>query len=209
MAVLDPEDELFFGLPLTTARVKDLPFDADSYFLYEAAIAAISIVFFRCTVPFKKDEPVVLRWFFAIVLGFLAFSKKSYTLISAVELFSYLVPVVLGSNLSAVKAKTSLPENFLRLALVAVSGCFSLMISHYAASGELMRHLSLITPAYVSNLMHALIPIDEVAAAYNIMAKFQKKEILDQQIDHLLFVTFHMQVSTSRESLFGISSWQL
>lgn len=194
MTVSDPEDEFFFGLPLSTARVPDLSWDADSYFLYEAAIAAISIVFFRCTVPFKKDEPVALRYFFAVVLGFLAYSKKSYTLISAVELFSYTVPVVLGSNLSAVKAKLPLPDQLLRLLLIAASGCLSLMISHYVASGELMSHLRRITPDYISNICYALIPIEEVAAAYNIMAKFQKKEILDRQIHHLLFVTFHMQV---------------
>lgn len=194
MTVSDPEDEFFFGLPLSTARVPDLAWDADSYFLYEAAIAAISIVFFRCTVPFKKDEPVALRYFFAVVLGFLAYSKKSYTLISAVELFSYTVPVVLGSNLSAVKAKLPLPDQLLRLLLIAASGCLSLMISHYVASGELMSHLRGITPDYISNICYALIPIEEVAAAYNIMAKFQKKEVLDRQIHHLFFVTFHMQV---------------
>ena len=192
MTVTAPDDELFFGLPLSTARAKDLALDADSYFLYEAVIAGISILFFRSTVYLKR-EPAALRWFFALVLGFLAASRKSYTLISAVELFSYFVPWLLGSNLAPFKNKTPLPENLLRLSLIAASGCFSMMFSHYAASGELMKHLSLITPASVTAMFHALIPIDEVAAAYNIMAQFQKKAILDQQIDHLLFVTFHIQ----------------
>lgn len=195
MTVTAPDDELFFGLPLSTHRSTAQDFGLDdeySYFLYEALIACISIVFFRCTLHGKK-EPAALRWFFAIVLGFLAGTRKSYTLISAVELFSYLVPWLLGVNLSSIKAKTPLPDNLLRLSLIAVSGCFSLMLSHYAGSGELMRHLGLITPNSVTDMFHALIPIDEVVAAYNIMAKFQKKKILDQQIEHLFFVTFHLQ----------------
>ena len=206
MTVSDPDDELFFGLPLTTARVVQnlqhsssplVDYDADSsYFLYEATIAAISIVFFRCTVPFKKDEPVALRYFFAAVLGFLAYSKKSYTLISAVELFSYLVPTVLGSNLSVITAKLPLPlpDPVLRLILIAVSGGCSLIISQYAASGDLLNHFRLLTPDFITNIFLGLIPIEEVTAAYNIMAKFQKKDILDRQINHLFFVTFHMQV---------------
>jgi len=179
-------DEYFFGLALTTHRdhIKE------SYFLYEALIAGISIAFFRSTVHWK-NEPPALSWFFALSLGFLALNKKPYSLILAVELFSCLVPLILTSNLTT--WKTPLPDHILRLVLIAASGCFSMVIMHYAASGQLWDHLSLITPASVTNMLHTLIPIEEVLAAYNIMSKFQKKHILDQQLQHLLFVTAHIQ----------------
>jgi hypothetical protein len=88
--------EYFFGLALTTHRDVLLGPDAVSYFVYEGLIAAISILFFRTTVQiFDAPEPVTLRWFFAVLLAALAYCKKSYELILAVQLFSFAVPWVL------------------------------------------------------------------------------------------------------------------
>jgi len=186
-ATADYQYEQFFGLPLSTHRARE---EADDYFLYEAMIAGISILFFRSTVHWK-EEPATLRWFFALVLGFLSFFRKSsYQLIYAVEGFSFFVPLILGSEISFI---WPLPEKATRLALIALVGVVSMLVSHWAASGDMIWFFSLITPTYVVDIWYLLLPIDEVKAAYHIMGKFQKAYVLSKQVSHLLFVTFHIQ----------------
>lgn len=184
-----PEEEYFFGIPLSTHRDRELGPDTASYFLYEALIAAISIGFFRSTVHWKND-PKALRWFFASVLAFLAYWKKSYKLISAVEMFSYAVPWFLSPKPAI---NVPLPDKLSRLLLIALSGLLSMIISHYAASGDLLNMIKLITPNYINKLLHTLIPIDEIYGSYDIMAKFQDPVVLNRQVCQLLFVTFHIQ----------------
>ncbi|CAB9516856.1 expressed unknown protein [Seminavis robusta] len=185
------EDELFFGVPLSTDRRSTT---ATTFFQFEALIAAISILFFRTTWNIKS-EPVALRWFFALILAVLAFSQKSYELVSAVELFSYAVPWILVVDQSAVPLWLSsrLPETTWRLLLIAVSGMVSCVLCHAVASGDCLWAVQLVTPTSVITALYALIPIEEFRAAYEILEQFQPPAVLRQQVHHLLFVTFHIQ----------------
>lgn len=212
-----------------------------SHFQYEAAIAAVSIAFFRATVRIQSNrhhqqptdhrssgEPRALTWFFTILLAGLAFYKKnSYELIAAVELFSYTVPWLLAMRFtrkdtdflsSTRSAKTARAvdhdENkisslrrllrhgdfFIRLLLIALSAFLSLVLAHVIANGTLWHLLvkRLLPHRLVRGLrsiLDRLFPITELEAAYAVLAQFaMSTRSLNQQVYHLLFVTFHIQV---------------
>lgn len=205
------DTELFFGLPLTTHRDHGLGTTVDTYFQYEALIAAISILFFRSSVYYggggagkkkkttKKDNAlVIIRWCFALLLAFLAYKRKSYELIISIEIFSYAVPIFLRP-VHQLPFKKFFPSEFpsivIRILGILISGFMSISLCHSAASGSLLRFLSFITPKYIIDVLNILFPIQEVTAAYQIMTKFQNPIVLRKQINHLLFVTFHIQVS--------------
>lgn len=184
---MEAEDPTFFGLVLSTHRPKNMGIDATSYFPYEPLIAAISIVFFRTTVSFQA-EPLALKWFFSLLLAFLAYSRKSYELITAVELFSYSVPYLL-----IVRDKFG-QQAITRLLYISGSALVSLLLVHLAANGSLFRLFVWVTPNLVVRSMKHLIPVDEMVEAYEIMVAFLDERILVKQLRHLFFVTFHIQV---------------
>jgi hypothetical protein len=211
--------EYFFGLALTTHRDKELGSEAVSYFVYEGLIAAIAILFFRSTVQlFQAPEPRALRWFFAVLLAALAYFKKSYELIMAVQIFSFAVPWVLSlhwslrhvhgnsssnhtstntstnTNSSPAREKSQSRDMILRLVLIAASAVASLIVSHVVITGSLYKVASLVTPRVVVLTLEYLFPIAEMKAAYAIMAAFADPAVLEKQAYHLLFVTFHIQV---------------
>lgn len=187
---METDDELFFGLPLSTHRLREFGQEVDSFFRYEAAIAAISVFFLRSTFSSCSNEPVALRCFFALVLAFLSYTKKNYILISAVEIFSYAAPWLL---LAKLPFDSALPGKVVRLLLIASSGFLSMALCHLAATGDPFGFLVMLIPSCVTDLMHVLFPIDEFREAYSIMARFQNPVVLDKQIRHLFFVTFHIQ----------------
>lgn len=190
-------EEHLFGIPLSTHRSQDDFHQPFGEFPYELYIAAISVVFFRTTIPATKNEPVVLRWFFAILLAFLAYSDKSYELIAAVELFSYAVPICLLADWPVAPWKRIVQPpyyNLLRLALIAVSAVLSLGLSHLFATGELLRWVQWCTPVAVTDSFSSFLPIHEVQSAYHILSQFiAEPGRLDHQINRLFFVTFHVQ----------------
>jgi hypothetical protein len=183
---------LLFGWlwSLTTHRDRDLGPDATTYFQYEAAIAAFSILFFRLTVH-KKSEPKAVSWFFGILLACLAHLRKSYELISAVELFSYAVSWLLLTQWpSAVKNNV-----LVRLAAIAASAAASLLLSNLLLSGKGTEFLMMVfAPKFVMRALNYMFPIAEFKAAYDIMSAFSHAEVLRKQVSHLFFVTFHIQV---------------
>jgi hypothetical protein len=183
------EDPSLFGLILSTHRDRSIGSDAPSFFQYEALIAAIAIWFFRTTIIHTKNEPAPLRAFFAILLAVLAYMKKSYELIVAVELFSYLIPYLLfrqGTHKSQQSAAT-------RLLRTAASALLSLFLSHVIVTGKLLVLMSLITPRFVVNAFNKLFPVEELKAAYRIIEAFSDPDVLRKQMSHLFFVTFHIQ----------------
>jgi hypothetical protein len=203
--------EYFFGLALTTHRDILLGPEATSYFVYEGLIAAISILFFRSTVQiFTAPEPVTLRWFFALLLSALAYCKKSYELIMAVQIFSFAVPWVLRllttrartTTRTTTKSKTAgvTPgvttgrDMMIRLVSIAAAAVASLSLSHLAADGSLGKLFTILTPQIVVRALSYLFPVAEMQAAYDIMAAFADPAVLEKQALHLLFVTFHIQV---------------
>lgn len=185
-----------FGLILSTHRDKDLGPDADSYFQHENVIAAISVLFFRTTVCFK-NEPLPLKLFFSLLLASLTFYRRSsYELIAAVELFSYAVPYILfcsrtkGNGHSTSRRK----DVMFRLLSIAASATLSLLLSHLAATGKLSMALSLITPQFVVTGLEWVFPIEELASAHDILTAFAHPEVLQKQLNNILFVTFHIQI---------------
>jgi hypothetical protein len=168
-------------------------------------ISAIAIIFFRTTVQFETPsttgkEPKFLRWFFGILLAFLSYQNKSYELICAVEIFSYLVPICLFSdyvpslflNFAQDKNKT----NVLRIVLIAISAILCLMVCHLAATGALFLFINSITPTFVTDALMVIFPIPEIQAAYDIMDHFILEEgLLQDQVARLIFITFHIQIA--------------
>jgi hypothetical protein len=194
--------ESFFSIPLSTFRNRDVSL---APFPYGMLISAIAIIFFRTTVQFEipsatGKEPKFLRWFFGILLAFLSYQNKSYELICAVEIFSYLVPICLFSdyvpslflNFAQDKNKT----NSLRIVLIAISAILCLMVCHLAATGALFLFIKSITPTFVTDALMVIFPIPEIQAAYDIMDHFiQEEGLLQDQVARLFFITFHIQIA--------------
>lgn len=196
----------FFGLALSTHRllVKQTSSTAEenedqmvaaglSSFPYEALIAAISIAFFRSTVRWQKNEPAVLRWFFCALLAVLAYTQKSFELLAAVEIFSFVVSWLLLRPLMVTSRQQ---EAFLRLLSIAVGAIGSMLLSHgIFGSGILLRMMGLFTPKIVVQTLEYLFPISEMTAAYNIMCDLSMEpDVFRDMIQRLFFVTFHIQV---------------
>ena len=199
MSLSNDLSENFFNIPLSTHRDRDVPFMP---FKYGMLISAISILFFRTTITLPATsgkEPKFLRWFFGGLLAFLTYSNKSYELICAVEIFSYLVPFFLFSDyIPSVFSNFSKDENkakVLRIVLIAISAILCLLVCHLTATGALFRLLNLITPKYISDGLFSLFPIAEIQASYDIMDEFITEEgLLRDQVSRLFFITFHIQV---------------
>jgi len=192
ISVADTAIALFGILPLSTHRDHlVLGPDATTYFQYETFIAAISIFFFRVTVRHEKEHRA-MSYFFGVLLGCLAYWKKSYDLITAVELFSYAASWLLLQTPAWLQRQHIL----LRLLAIAASAAASLFLSHYI--------LLLLTPipgnasddnGLFLNLVNRWFPIVEIQAAYRIMITFAHPEVLSKQLSHLFFVTFHIQAA--------------
>lgn len=183
--------ETFFGLRLITHRNKELGPDASGYFLYEGVIAAVSVMFFRLTIKSSEKEPYLLRLFFGFALGFLAYSKKPYVIICALQMFSYVVPIVFMAKL---EPRKSMPEKVIRLLLIGLSGVSSLALSHLLLSDDLFDILGAIAPFFVKKLVYFMIPVEELWKANDVIANFVDRRVLERQLSHLLFVTFNVQV---------------
>lgn len=191
--------------------------DAPTYFQHEAAIAAISIFFFRTTVCFQtgsrqSEQPksklsftLVLQWVFAFILAVMAYLKLPYERITAMELFSYAVPFILslspGGDESSARMRRT-PEKsssrgvdkLRKLVLIVASGAASLLMVHPTTLHYLCRVFSLLTPRSVVQALEYLLPITEMTSAYDIMLQFTAPKVLRKQLAHLFFVTFHIQV---------------
>lgn len=186
MEYMTAEDDAYLGVPLTTHRDKNLGANATSFFQYECLVAAIAIVFCRWTISMKNKEPRLLRGFFALLLGFLAFSKRSYTLITAVQMFSYAVPIVMTSS--------KIPnEKHVRLAFIAVSAGVSFLLSHLLLSKEAWMLLIRFTPLPLKQFANYMLPIEEFGRAYKVALHFVDPAILHKQVAVLLFATFNIQ----------------
>lgn len=212
----------FFGLALSTHRVllggaaggdstttaSMLQDDVIAYFPHEAWIAAVSIAFFRSTVRLQGQEPAVLRWFFCGLLAALAFTRKSYELITAVEIFSYAVSWLIlrrprqrpPSAAAAAGMHQSARDALFRLLSIAAGAVLSMLISHamFSSSGGVPSYKRLVTmwtPSLVRRGIAYLFPVAEMTAAYEIMRQLAlEPEFFEQMIQHLFFVTFHIQV---------------
>ena len=212
----------FFGLALSTQRMlmhhhASSPHEAAagepwvgeeqtlrgmSAFPYEDLIAATAIVFFRATVRWEKQEPAILRWFFCALLAALAYTQKSYELIAAVEIFSYVVswllvrPLSWSASTGATRSSSPQQEAWIRLLSIAVGAIGSMLLSHSIfGSGILLRMLRWLTPGFVVQTLEYLFPIAEMKAAYDIMYQLaMEPEVLRHMMERLAFVTFHIQV---------------
>ena len=216
-AMTDPQVDVLgdtlFGLPLSTHSDRELDADATEFFMYEGVIAAIAVFFCRMTIRAGAKEPLLVRLAFALALAFLAWNKKPYTIIVALQIFSYLVPLLvftikldrtglLSKSVSHIdnginnKTRTGsvLTYQLIRLLLIGVSGCASLVLSHLLLSDDAIDTLAAMTPAFVKRLALYLIPIDEMTQAYQILKDFVDEDVLHIQLSHLLFVTFNFQI---------------
>lgn len=176
--------------------------DAPPMFQHERLIAALSILFCRLTVTSTAfsattgpgsdsapREPFGLRVFFSVLLAVLAYAKRPYDVICALQMFSYAVPILLP------QIRRGGGRNLLSgCAALLGSGVLSFLLCRGAASGELLRLLGMISPTPLVRLIKYLFPIDELAAAHAIVLQFTDSELLQRQVDHLLFVTFNIQV---------------
>jgi hypothetical protein len=196
--------EDFFTIPLSTFRDRNVPL---SPFPYGMAISAISILFFRTTIR-QSAEPNVLTWFFGLLLAFLAYSNKSYDLISAVQVFSYVVPLLLfssdqvlapvifiGKKVATTPTTPKVDMRIARILLIALSAILCLVVCHFTSSGALFRAFSIIMPTFALDGLALLFPIHELKAAYHILDEFILEDgLLRDQVARLFFITFHTQV---------------
>lgn len=130
---------------------------------------AIAIIFCRWTIAAHNKEPPALRFFFALLMGFLAYSKKNYELICAVHIFSYAVPMLLTANKG-----TILEDKMLRLGLIALSGFVSFLLSHVMLSKEAWKFAVVWTPVPFARGLKYLFSITEIAQAYDVLLHFME-----------------------------------
>lgn len=184
--------------------------DLLSYFPHEALIAAVAVAYFRWTVRVQHREPAVLRWFFCGLLAALAGTQKSYELIAAVEIFSYAVPWLMLRPAAAaaprsapadgrscpVPGTSTFRDRLVRLLSIAAGALVSMLLSHALFSSAVVgRLVKMVTPRIVVRFLLYLFPVTEMAAVYDIMGRLAiEKDVFEQMIQHLFFVTFHIQV---------------
>ena len=198
--------------------------EGELYFPHECIIAAIAVSFFRMTIKSRPDEPLLLRLFFALSLGCLAYLKKPYAMIGAIEMFSYAVPhILLTTNIQDILQRLSLSKSTLsqdsstsgdpngnansspaisrrfqtilvRLFLIGASAVVSLVISHVIHSGHFFPMIWAWLPSAIQGAVLYMIPVTEMQQAYETIALFVDRTVLRKQIATLLFVTFHIQV---------------
>mmetsp|Transcript_23568 Transcript_23568/g.25998 ORF Transcript_23568/g.25998 Transcript_23568/m.25998 type:complete len:858 (-) Transcript_23568:101-2674(-) len=189
----DISDESLFGLTLTTLRDKDTDATSPSFFQYECIIASIAVCFFRMTIKSYEKEPLPLRLVFALSLASLAYFKKPYEIICAVQLFSYAVPLVLMMSVKRIVRTSLLPAKLMQLLLLVLSAVLSLALSHVALSENFFTSLANVTPTSIQNIFFYFFPAQEIIQAYETIAAFVDEDILNKQIAWLLFVTFNVQ----------------
>jgi hypothetical protein len=200
------------GLHLTTHRDVDHGDPLNSEFQYECFLAASAIFFFRTTIHSSSDrESRLLRYFFSLLLAGLAFNKKSYELIIAVEIFSFVVPRLLPTKYitmhNATTSSRRTEQTLLTLLRIGGSAVASLLASHFIVTGAFHEFiLEWLVPSRILQLLLYLFPIRELGRAYDIMHQFAHDnnnsssstvgdlDVLARQVHHLLFVTFHIQV---------------
>jgi len=126
---------------------------------------------------------------FGLLLACLAYLCKSYELIATVEIFSYA-----ASWIMTTRQKTFEQNAILRMVSVVVCGALSLLLSHFAFLPSEHGLFHVLFPEPVLRLLNILLPINEFRGAYRIMSSFLELGVLNKQLGHLLFVTFHIQV---------------
>ena len=209
--------EYLFGIPVSTHRSREsydlINASADSNlnidnnpnddifapFPYEFTIAATAIFFFRTAIFSRKHDSPVLRYFFGILLAGLAYQRKPYSLIFAVEIFSYCVPFWLLTptqdmplGLKGLFEKQN--QQLMRLGLVFLSAGLSFGLCHLISNGSLFAVLTMTTPAFIKQFIASGLPIKEINAAYDVLDKFiYEKGLLRAQVMSLFFTTFHIQ----------------
>jgi hypothetical protein len=195
---LDITTTSLLGIPLTTHRLGN-----ESSVPYEAIIASISICFFRYTVKIQNDEPVILRLFFCGLLAALTYARRSYELLVAVEIFSYMVPWLLVSQRPLLlqqqqqqQQRASGQRNMIALRLLSIptAAILSFFLAHgiFHSGGTIFRW---ITPGFVIRTIEYLFPVSEMKAAYKIMNDLtMEPDNFRAMLQHLFFVTFHIQV---------------
>ena len=181
-----------YGYTLTTHRLYTADDDSSIEFPYQAVAAAIAIVFFRTTVH-TTAEPLAIRLTFAALLAALAYARKSYELILAVEVFSYSF-VVLAALQPRKLLVTWLDRLLYGTVGLVAAAALSYGFAHCLVTGLVMETLQALTPNMVLQSIYYLIPIKEVTEAYDMIQSLALPyEILPAQVAHLFFVTFHIQ----------------
>jgi hypothetical protein len=176
--------------------------DGDSgrpFFPYEYPIAAVSVAFFRLTLIGHDREPAELRWCFAALLALLAYHGKSYELILAVELFSYVIVYwwlyVVRSSSSSSSCRPAAYSTWQRLAMIAGGALLCRIVAHAVTTGHWLSAMAAVTPSGVVYVIKYLFPIDELREAIDIMFKLTlEPDILAAMLHHLFFVTAHIQI---------------
>ena len=235
----------FFGLSIPTHRSPQFLYDngnndnggsssssssSFTHFPYEPIIAAIAIVFFRMTVKIQmspsspttrttiREEPLLLRYISAIILGILAYKQQSYQHITMAELSSYMISYVvlyIIAKFPATKKTTTKPDedsnarqqnaNILlslqRFALLLIGTIVSVILSYgivISCCNPILQQyfMKYMVPKAVQRSFFYLFPIQELQKAYTIMEQFMmmEQEFFHHMIHHLFFVTFHIQV---------------
>ena len=77
----------------------------------------------------------------------------------------------------------------LRLLLIGLSAVFSLVVSHVVHSDQFIPMMMTLTPSFVEATISYMLPISEMRSAYETIALFVDRTVLQRQVSTLLFVT--------------------
>jgi len=172
----------------------------------------------------------------------------NYDIICSVELWSHLVPGLIGAfvsymnkrgvkkvdkeplikvgidgnvtptkvkkNKDSTKQQSNMPKPSLSMSIgiaiiILLSPPLCLYTCRLFSNPIFLSTLILNTPIFISNTLQYMFPLSELSASYNIICSFvSDKVLLHDMIVHLLFVTFHIQVSLGHIGIAFLTSEQ-
>ena len=198
--------DMFGGVSWATNRVTaGVDDDGPPYFPNELLIAGISIAFCRYSVRRSDDESVVLRLIVSGLLGMLAYTgQSSYVTIIAAEIFSYflsywwvdIVPQTKNVPMLPSTVASSLHPVVGKALYLAGGALASLLASHILCTLAIWTFLfRSLVPSFLLRGLEYLFPVRELLQAWHILMDLSLEPmILQRMIDHLFFVTLHIQV---------------
>jgi len=167
----------------------------------------------------------------ACLLGLMAYWRMNYDLICSVELWSHVLPMVMGwfvnkftTSKGGKKEKkkkgkksspsTTPPQPSLTLSIglstiLLICPPLCLYTCRLFSDPQMLQSLTQNIPAFINDAFHYMFPIHELAASYEIISAFvSDKELLRDMLCHLLFVTFHIQMGLGHIGIAFLTSEQ-
>ena len=176
----------------------------------------------------KKKVEFIFRTMAALSMGWMAFCRLRYDFICAFHLWTHAMPWMMGCVYKLVATATNNSKQqqkkkkkdddeqppsltmSLGTSIVVLATLPLCLLFCQSLSNPIFHHtLSTLTPTPLKDLIKFMFPISELSAAFDIISTFvPNKPLLHGMLQHLLFVTFHIQVGMGHIGIDFLTSEQ-